>query len=228
MEIDWYRIFFEKLNLEYALEIVARTMVMFVIVLVIIRLSGKRGVRQLSIFEVAIIISLGSAAGDPMFYKDVAIIPAFLVCSTIIIAYRSVTWFTAKSRKIEKWVEGNPIYIIENGMFAIDNISKDSLAMDEFFAELRQVSVTHLGQVETAILETNGNISVFFFPTKDIRYGLPILPKVYGKQHVEISAHGTYACVFCGNPAFLASGKHTCNRCGKNKWIAASNSDRIK
>lgn len=53
---------------------------MFLIVLMIIRLSRKRGVRQLSILEIAIIASLGSAAGNPMFYKDVAIMPALLVC----------------------------------------------------------------------------------------------------------------------------------------------------
>lgn len=228
MEINWDRIFLEELNLEYALEILVRTVVMFVLVLIIIRLSGKRGVRQLSIFEIAIIISLGSAAGDPMFYKDVAILPAFLVCSTIIVAYRLVTWLTAKNRRIEKWVEGKPIYIVENGMFAIENIAKDSLAMDEFFAELRQVSVTHLGQVQTAILETNGNISVFFFATEEVRYGLPILPKTYGKQHIEIFESENYACVFCGYVCYLHPGKHTCKRCGKNTWIAALNSDRIK
>lgn len=49
---------------------------MFTILLLTLKLAGKRGVKQLSIFETVIIIALGSAAGDPMFYEDVGIVPA--------------------------------------------------------------------------------------------------------------------------------------------------------
>lgn len=118
MKLDWHKIFVHDLDLHYGLEVLFRTCIMFIIILVVVRLSGKRGVRQLSIFEIAIIISLGSAAGDPMFYKDVAIIPALFVCSTIIVLYRFITWLTDRNEHIEKWVEGKPVYLVENGVFA--------------------------------------------------------------------------------------------------------------
>ena len=53
-------------------------------------------------------------------------------------------------------VEGKPIYLVKEGKFAIDNFSKEALGQDEFFAELRLKGVSHLGQVEIAIIETNG------------------------------------------------------------------------
>ena len=66
MEFDWNKIFLSDLDWSFALEIVFRTILMFALILLMLRLSGKKGVRQLSIFEVAIIIALGSAVGDPL------------------------------------------------------------------------------------------------------------------------------------------------------------------
>ena len=68
-----------------------RTLVMFTVVLIGLTILGKRGVKQLSVFELVVIIGLGSAAGDPMFYKDVGLIPAIIVFVIIISLYSWVT-----------------------------------------------------------------------------------------------------------------------------------------
>src|SRR5690606_31440780 len=128
---------------EFALEIVFRTAFMFITVLTILRLSGKRGIRQLSIFELAIIIGLGSAAGDPMFNEDIAILPAVVVCVTAIAIYRAITWLTPKFERFERIVEGKPVYIVEDGIMVFKDDAKDSLSRDEFFAELRDKGVEH-------------------------------------------------------------------------------------
>src|SRR5690606_24389185 len=159
--MDWDRIFLHEVDGRFVLEVVFRTTLMFIVVMAVLRLSGKRGVRQLSIFELAIILSLGSAAGDPMFYDDVAIIPTVLVCATAIGLYRLVTWLMTKSERFERILEGEPVYIIEDSVMTIKDDAKDSLSIDEFFAELRDKGVEHLGQVRAAILETNGSMSVF-------------------------------------------------------------------
>lgn len=65
-------------------ETVLRSLIMFIVILISLRLLGKRGVKQLSIFELVVIIGLGSAAGDPMFYKDVGILPAIIVFSMVV------------------------------------------------------------------------------------------------------------------------------------------------
>ncbi|MCD9856786.1 hypothetical protein LUD75_18830 [Epilithonimonas sp. JDS] len=119
MDWDWNKIFLGELDFSFAVEIVIRTLIMFSMVLLILRLSGKKGVRQLSLFEVAIIIALGSAAGDPMFSKDVAIIPSLVVFVSIIIFYRMITYFAMKSEKFENFIEGEPLYVIEDGRFVL-------------------------------------------------------------------------------------------------------------
>ena len=73
---EWNRLFYNNLPEIFILEVIFRSTVMFTILLLTLKLAGKRGVKQLSVFETVIIIALGSAAGDPMFYEDVGIMPA--------------------------------------------------------------------------------------------------------------------------------------------------------
>ena len=87
---EWDRLFFNDLPENFILEVIFRSTVMFIILLLTLKLAGKRGVKQLSVFETVIIIAFGSAAGDPMFYEDVGIIPAITVFFVIILLYRFV------------------------------------------------------------------------------------------------------------------------------------------
>lgn len=168
---EWNRLLFNDLPANFILEVIFRSTVMFIILLLTLKLAGKRGVKQLSIFETVIIIALGSAAGDPMFYEDVGIIPAAIVFTTIIILYRSVTWLTGKSKHFEEFIEGKTECLINDGKFSVETFKKESLAQDEFFSELRIKSIEHLGQVQHAFIETSGEISVFYYKDEEVKYG---------------------------------------------------------
>jgi len=73
---------------------------MFLLILIILKLSGRRGVRQLTLFEVAIIINLRSAAGNPMFQEDIPIFHAIVVFIGVIIVYKLITWLASRSKNI--------------------------------------------------------------------------------------------------------------------------------
>lgn len=209
-------------------ETVLRTLIMYLVILVSLRLLGKRGVKQLSVFEMVVIIGLGSAAGDPMFYKDVGILPCVVVFIFIVLAYRFTTYLIGKYSKIEKVIEGEPICLIKAGKFAIHSFKKEPLAHDEFFAELRQQSISHLGQVKMAIIETSGNISVFFYPEEEVKYGLPILPDEFKDVCYEIKKEGHYSCTFCGYTEQLKPvPAHICPECKKAEWVQSMNELRV-
>lgn len=224
---EWNRLFYNNLPESFILEVIFRSTVMFIILLLTLKLAGKRGVKQLSIFETVIIIALGSAAGDPMFYEDVGIIPAAIVFTVIIILYRSVTWLTGKSKKFEEFIEGKTECLINDGKFSISTFKKESLAQDEFFAELRIKSIEHLGQVKHAFIETSGEISVFYYPDEQVKYGLPILPALFNKKNKTISEDGIHACAFCGHTQELKKGNADCEICHKDEWVSAINTKRI-
>lgn len=227
MKLNFEEIFIGDLNFTFAVEIVLRTLIMFSMVLLVLRLSGKKGVRQLSLFEVAIIIAMGSAAGDPMFDKTSSLFTSFIVFAAIILLYRIITFWASKSEKFERVIEGEPLYVIENGCFVLPNDSSHTFAKDEFFAEMRQESIEHLGQIKTAILETNGNISFYYYQDQEVQYGLPIQPKVYAEKSENIEISGIYACTYCGNTEKLRSGTYACSNCKRKEWVKAINNLRI-
>ena len=86
--MDFIKILLADTTFTFAAEIVLRSVLMYFLIILVLRFSGKRGVRQLSIFEIAIILSLGSAAGDAMFYEEVPIIHAVIVFAVIMALYR--------------------------------------------------------------------------------------------------------------------------------------------
>lgn len=224
---EWKRLLFNDLPVTFLLEVAFRTVTMFIVVLITLKMTGKRGVKQLSIFEVVIIISLGSAAGDPMFYEDVGLVPAILVFVIILAMYRTVTWLLAKSKRFENFMEGKVHCIIEDGQFSITSFEREDLAQDEFFAELRLKSVEHLGQVRNAYVETNGAVSIYFYEEKYIKYGLPIRPQLFDLKSTNIPKSGIYACTFCANTQKLEPTKGTCTVCGRNEWVEAINTHRV-
>lgn len=229
LNIDWKNFLIGEENWEFIFEIALRTFIMYFIILFGLRLLGKRGVRQLSVFELVVIISLGSAAGDPMFYKEIGLLIPVVIFLIIVGAYRLTTYLTAKSQKIDDLIEGKPVYLIKDGQFNIDEFRKEALAQDEFFAELRQQSVSHLGQVDTAILETSGTLSIYFYSDDKVKYGLPILPSLFDEKANTLLSDKHYACAFCGNVAQAESHlKMVCKKCGREEWIIATNNCRIK
>ena len=209
-------------------EVLLRTAIMFVAVVTTLSLLGKRGVKQLSVFELVIIISMGSAAGDPMFYKDVGILPALAVFATIVLMYKAIMYLLNKSPKFEKLVEGEAVYLIREGRFCYKGFEAESLAIDEFFAELRNNNISQLGQVRVAIIETNGNMSIFYYEDKDVIYGLPILPDEYERCTKTLDKAAYYSCKYCGHTEYIEPRRHyTCPVCKHDEWVFSSKELRI-
>ena len=227
--MNWHKLLLGEEGIFFLAEIAIRTFLMFILVLILLRLTGKRSIKQLSIFEIVMIIALGSAAGDPMIYKEIGILQASVVFVVVLISYKIITYLITKSDKIETALEGKAIYIIHNGRAALESIHHTDLAMDEFFAELRVLNIEHLGQVKEALLETNGHVSILFFEDKDVKPGLPIWPKEWAKKSETIKVEDIYACSLCGFTLTLPTGKSgECPFCKKNKeWVKAIESKRI-
>lgn len=224
---DWDRVLFNNESSDFLLEIAFRSMIMFLMLLIVLKLAGKRGVKQLSVFELVIIISLGSAAGDPMFYKDVGIIHGIVVFFVVLLLYRGITWLTGKNKFIERILEGKTECLIDDGKFSVEKFERESLAQDEFFSELRLRNVEHLGQIKAAYLEPSGNLSVFFYEDKNVKAGLPILPELFEKQISIISKPDVYCCCKCGVVSELTKGKQTCGTCQGTKWVLPIDTKRI-
>lgn len=228
MDIDWEDLFKGAEDWNFIGEIVLRTIVMYLAILLALTILGKRGVKQLSVFELVIIIGLGSAAGDPMLYNEVGLLNGITVFVVVILLHKFTTYLVFKSDRIEEFIEGKALYLIEDGKFSIQNFTKEPLAYAEFFSEMRSQGVSHLGQVDLAIIEITGEISLYFFEDKDVKYGLPILPHLFDKKQKQILKKGIYACSWCGQIETPGqTDNHICPTCHRDFWVEAVNNKRI-
>ena len=192
--MDVQQIFIHDTTWVFVAELIIRAALMFGMIIIFLRLTGNRGVRQLSIFELAILLSLGSIAGDPMFTEDLPLVHALVVMAVVIAMYRLITWLMMKYQAFEDLVEGKSLYIVEDGELVLEKIKLGKMSHDEFFAEMRQQGVEHLGQVRVGLLESDGKFSMLFFLGEATRYGLPLFPKACQAIH-RTEPHTYYACM---------------------------------
>lgn len=227
--VDYQSLLLGEEKWGFLLETAFRTSVMFTIILLALRLLGKRGVKQLSVFELGVIIGLGSAAGDPMFYKDVGLLPGIVVFAIVFSLYRLVTFLINRSDKFEQFVEGKPLCVIDDGKLLYSDFEREPIALDELFAQLRLHSVSHLGQVHLAIIETNGEVSVFYREDDEIEPGLPIIPAMLDAKSDRIAVRDYHSCVKCGNTLELEPGvAESCGICKSKQWVRSIRNKRIR
>lgn len=172
---DWQRMALDKVPVEFLAEVALRSLYTFVLVFIFLKITGRRGVRQMSLFEVLIILTLGSAAGDVAFYDDVPLLPVLVVFVTLALLYRGIMWLMGHSEKLEDLLE-ETYRSGGRGTVGTGEAACGKHDRIRIFMELRVNSVEQLGQVRLAILETNGQISVFYYPDEEVRAGLSILP----------------------------------------------------
>lgn len=226
---DWNRIFLsEDAPPLFLLEVALRCLITYLLVLGALRVTGRRGVRQLSIFELSIILALGSAAGDAMFYHDVAMLHVLVVFVVVTALYLLFNRLTEKYPHFSDWLEGAPVLLVENGKINMANFNKQNLTQKEMFGELRQRQVEHLGQVRRVYIEATGNFSAFFYEAEDVRPGLPIYPEGLMQPPRHIEKAGLHACAQCGHVQELPTGAAHCPVCQNDTWLAASDSKRIQ
>ncbi|EIY2674003.1 DUF421 domain-containing protein [Raoultella planticola] len=225
---DWHRMALDKVPVDFLAEVALRSVYTFVLVFIFLKITGRRGVRQMSLFEVLIILTLGSAAGDVAFYDDVPMLPVLVVFVTLALLYRLIMWLMGKSEKLENLLEGKPIPVIEQGELAWKNLQAENMTEFEFFMELRINGVEQLGQVRLAILETNGQISLYYYADRDVKAGLSILPPPHNASFATIPRDDEYACVRCSAVLKLRAGdKQLCPRCANAEWSRASRAKRV-
>ena len=225
---DWHRMALDKVPVDFLAEVALRSVYTFVLVFIFLKITGRRGVRQMSLFEVLIILTLGSAAGDVAFYDDVPMLPVLVVFVTLALLYRLIMWLMGKSEKLENLLEGKPIPVIEQGELAWKNLQAENMTEFEFFMELRINGVEQLGQVRLAILETNGQISLYYYADRDVKAGLSILPPPHNASFATIPRDDEYACVRCSAVLKLRAGdKQLSPRCANAEWSRASRAKNV-
>ena len=228
LKIDWRTFLLGEEEWNFLYEVLLRSAVMFIVAITAMRILGIRGTKQ-GVFELVLIITLGSAAGDPMFYKKVGVLPAILVFACVVVMYKIINLLTARIQALDDLIEGTHARLVKDCRFAVENTELENLRHDELFEDLRQHGVKHLGQIESAYIEASGQLSIYFLPDEKVEYGLPVIPELFDQQVEEIKDHDIYSCSHCGHTKKIGPTRdHTCVICENKKWVKAIKEQRVK
>jgi uncharacterized membrane protein YcaP (DUF421 family) len=139
---------------------IARGVVIYFLVLGLMRLSGKRAVGQFTPFDLVMLILIGNAVQNGINGGENSLSGALLMAGTLFTLNYFTAWLTARSVWAERVIEGVPVILARDGHVFHDVLRRELVSRDDFEEALRTNGVRSVDEVEVAILETNGKISV--------------------------------------------------------------------
>lgn len=157
---EWGRLLWGIQPPLYFLEIVFRIVAIYVFAVVVLRFMGKRGRQQMSSFEYVLIIALGSATGDSLFYPDVPILYAWLIILVMVLLDRALAQWQTRSSQVNEFLEGRPRLMVKDGEIEERSLTKEGINRAELMALLREQQVADLADVGDAFLEPTGRLGV--------------------------------------------------------------------
>jgi len=139
---------------------VLRAVAIYVMVMLLMRLSGKRAVGQFTPFDLVLLILIGNAVQNGINGGDNSLTGALLMATTLIALNWGVAFVTSRNRKVERVVEGVPVVLARDGQVFEEMLRRQLVSDADFHKALRQHDVVSVSQVALALLETNGTISI--------------------------------------------------------------------
>ncbi len=150
-------------------EIVVRSLVVYLATLVGLRLMGKRELGQMTVFDLVVILLIANAVQNAMVGPDTSLIGGVLSAFVILAANGIVAGVRLRSKRVKALVEGTPTVLIENGQFITPHLHKEGLDRAEVEMAIREHGVASLNEVQLAVLETDGSISIVPTESKVLR-----------------------------------------------------------
>ena len=138
-----------------------RAVFLYLVVIAVIRLLGKRQLGQLEPSEVAVTMLIADLASFPMQETGISILSGIVPILAVLGMEVVLSFLSMRNIKIRKMLCGKPVILMENGRFLQENMRKNRVTLDELISQLRQNNVIDPSVVQYAILETGGNLSVF-------------------------------------------------------------------
>jgi uncharacterized membrane protein YcaP (DUF421 family) len=219
---DWQRIFAGEVPAVFFIEIIIRFIFTYILIIVCMRLMGKRMASHLSRNEMAALAALAAAVGIPLQTPERGLLPALCVALIVVGGQRIVSRWASKKKYAEALTQGLYSTLIKDGRVLTHELQKCHVSRQRVFAELRSNSIIHLGQVARLYFEANGSFCLI--PEKQAKPGLSILPdfdESFSKQ-LEKSSE-VLVCSNCGD---IFNSKQ-CGNCGGELPVNAISSTEV-
>lgn len=218
---DWWRILFGSQPPIFLAEVLIRSIVMYLALLLTLRLMGKRMNGQISITELAVMISLGAVVSLPMQSPQQGVLEGAVLLFLVLVFERGLALLASRSGRLEKVVHGRMCILVNDGILQTSIMNTEQISKNQLFAVLRSKDVTQLGEVERVYLEASGAFSIF--SAKTPKPGPSILPqKDRASLEAQDHAEGIDVCCYCGTTQTGPANGDVCQNCHHREWTGAA------
>ena len=143
-----------------------RTIVVYLVLIFSVRLMGKRQIGQMEPSEFVVAMLIADLAAVPMQDGAIPLLSGIVPLLTVLGLEITLSFLILKSVRLRKFLCGKPVILIDNGTLLQENLRRTRITVDELTSHLRQKDVLSISAVQYAILETDGNLSVFLYPSR--------------------------------------------------------------
>ena len=152
--------------------IIFKTVLLYFFIIIVYRIMGKKEVGQLSIIDLIVSILIAELAAISIENYDSSILTSIIPILCLVVIEILFSYIGIKSSKIKKLMDGSPVVIIKNGKLNFEEMKKLRYSLDDLISQLREQGIKSIEEVNYAVLENNGKLSIF---NKDTEYPLPII-----------------------------------------------------
>jgi uncharacterized membrane protein YcaP (DUF421 family) len=142
------------------IDIVLRTGIVYLALLLGLRLTGKRQVGQMTPFDFLLLLLLANAVQNAMTGPDTSLTGGLVAAGTLFAVNMVVAWAARRNARMEKVLEGSPTILIRHGQILTQNLARERITRDDLLRALREHGVDTVEEVRSAILEVDGSVSV--------------------------------------------------------------------
>jgi uncharacterized membrane protein YcaP (DUF421 family) len=217
---DWQRILFGEAPAMFMIEVFLRTIFSFILLITILRLLGNKMKGQLTLMEMAVIITLGAIISVPMQMPDRGIVVGIIALACILGFHRLMGWMTVGSSRMETIIQGKLSILVRDGVLDLEAMAASGMSKQQLFAELRGRSYYNLAKIKRVYFEASGIINVY--PQDHRKPGLAVYPP--GESELIDSSdqsHDHVACQNCGFVVETDQQGNECPHCNEKQWMVA-------
>ncbi|MEZ2354899.1 DUF421 domain-containing protein [Caballeronia sp. RCC_10] len=217
---DWHRFLFGNASWPFLLEVLMRTGVTYVLLVIAMRLLGRRVAAQYTLFEISIVVTLAAAIGVPLQAANRGMLPPLLIALVAIGLQRLIARAGINHRQVETMVATDVTPLVREGRFEAAELKRAAMPREKIYEAMRLAGWQHLGQISRLYMEPSGSFS--FIPARPAKPGLSVLPEIDEELRKESRVDGYCACLTCGNTVRATQAEaHDCNHCGAHDWTYA-------
>jgi len=215
---DWQRVLVGEVPGHFYLEIVFRMAFIYLVLMVSMRLMGKKMASQLNSSQMAAMVSLAAATGVPILAPDRGLLPVAIIALVVVSLERFVSWIASNNQWAEKSVQGNISDLIRDGVLQIKEMRGTRISRERLFAELRSEGFTNLGSIKRLYLEAGGSFSIV--EAEEKRPGLSLIPD-WDEDFCNSRENSgeVLLCRECGKAENRSFDKSAACSCGETDWI---------